>query len=84
MEENMNVENEETIDEYCPAEVEESGGPSKGFIGLVVGAAAAVTVGVIAWRKHRKKKKADAEVVDVDYEEDDEEFFDDEEEETEK
>lgn len=79
MEENKNMEMEvqnEMTDmvELPPMESEsnESSGPSKGFVTLVVGGlAAAVAGGIVAFRRHKKKKleKEFDDFVDVDGEE---------------
>lgn len=75
MEENKNMEMEvqnETTDmmEIPPMESKESSGPSKGFVTLVVGGlAAAVAGGIVAFRRHKKKKLENEEFddfVDVD------------------
>ena len=56
---------------------ETSGGPSKTFVGLVVGGIAAVAVGAtVAWKRHKKNKAEKAqEPAEEDFEDDD---FDDE------
>lgn len=56
---------------------ETSGGPSKTFVGLVVGGIAAVAVGAtVAWKRHKKNKAEKAqEAAEEDFEDDD---FDDE------
>ena len=60
---------------------ETSGGPSKTFVGLVVGGIAAVAIGAtVAWKRHKKNKAEKAqEPAEEDFEEDDDfdgEFFD--------
>ena len=59
---------------------ETSGGPSKTFVGLVVGGIAAVAIGAtVAWKRHKKNKAEKAqEPAEEDFEDDDfdEEFFD--------
>ena len=54
---------------------ETSGGPSKTFVGLVVGGIAAVAIGAtVAWRRHKKNKAEKArEAYEEDFEDD--EFF---------
>ena len=55
---------------------ENSGGPSKTFVGLVVGGIAAVAIGAtVAWKRHKKNK---AEKAQESAEEDFEDEFDDE------
>lgn len=56
---------------------ETSGGPSKTFVGLVVGGIAAVAIGAtVAWKRHKKNKAEKAqEAAEEDFEDDD---FDDE------
>lgn len=56
---------------------ESSGGPSKTFVGLVVGGIAAVAIGAaVAWNRHKKNKAEKAqEAAEEDFEDDD---FDDE------
>ena len=55
---------------------ETSGGPSKTFVGLVVGGIAAVAIGAtVAWKRHKKNKAEKAqEAAEEDFEDDD---FDD-------
>ena len=59
---------------------ETSGGPSKTFVGLVVGGIAAVAIGAtVAWKRHKKNKAEKAqEAAEEDFEDDDfdGEFFD--------
>ena len=59
---------------------ETSGGPSKTFVGLVVGGIAAVAIGAtVAWKRHKKNKAEKAqEAAEEDFEDDDfdDEFFD--------
>lgn len=59
---------------------ETSGGPSKTFVGLVVGGIAAVAIGAtVAWKRHKKNKAEKAqEPAEEDFEDDDfdDEFFD--------
>lgn len=57
---------------------ETSGGPSKTFVGLVVGGIAAVAIGAtVAWKRHKKNKAEKAqEAAEEDFEDDDD--FDDE------
>lgn len=54
---------------------ETSGGPSKTFVGLVVGGIAAVAIGAtVAWKRHKKKKAEKAqEAAEEDFEDD--EFY---------
>ena len=55
---------------------ETSGGPSKTFVGLVVGGIAAVAIGAtVAWKRHKKNKAEKAqEPAEEDFEDDD--FYD--------
>lgn len=55
---------------------ETSGGPSKTFVGLVVGGIAAVAIGAtVAWKRHKRKKAEKAqEAAEEDFEDD--EFYD--------
>lgn len=59
---------------------ETSGGPSKTFVGLVVGGIAAIAIGAtVAWNRHKKNKAEKAqEAAEEDFEDDDfdEEFLD--------
>lgn len=59
---------------------ETSGGPSKTFVGLVVGGIAAVAIGAtVAWKRYKKNKAEKAqEPAEEDFEDDDfdDEFFD--------
>ena len=59
---------------------ETSGGPSKTFVGIVVGGIAAVaTIATVAWKRHKKNKAEKAqESAEEDFEDDDfdDEFFD--------
>ena len=58
---------------------ETSGGPSKTFVGLVVGGIAAVAIGAtVAWKRHKKNKAEKAqEPAEEDFEDDfDDEFLD--------
>ena len=59
---------------------ETSGGPSKTFVGLVVGGIAAVAIGAtVAWKRHKKNKAEKAqESAEENFEDDDfdGEFFD--------
>ena len=52
---------------------ETSGGPSKTFVGLVVGGIAAVAIGAtVAWKRHKKNKAEKAqEPAEEDFEDDD-------------
>lgn len=52
---------------------ESSGGPSKTFVGLVVGGIAAVAIGAtVAWERHKKNKAEKAqEAGEEDFEDDD-------------
>ena len=52
---------------------ETSGGPSKTFVGLVVGGIAAVAIGAtVAWKRHKKNKAKKAqEIAEEDFEDDD-------------
>lgn len=52
---------------------ESSGGPSKTFVGLVVGGIAAVAIGAtVAWKRHKKNKAEKAqEAAEEDFEDDD-------------
>ena len=86
MVETMNTDVEVTKDVSGEDEVsqeitieETSGGPSKTFVGLVVGGIAAVAIGAtVAWKRHRKNKAEKAqEAADEDFEDDfDDEFLD--------
>lgn len=84
MDETMNTGVEVTTDvsggEAVSQEImieETSGGPSKTFVGLVVGGIAAVAIGAtVAWKRHKKKKAEKAQgAAEEDFEDDD---FDDE------
>ena len=57
---------------------ETSGGPSKTFVGLVVGGIAAVAIGAtVAWKRHKKNKAEKAQEAEEDFEDDfDDEFLD--------
>lgn len=52
---------------------ESSGGPSKTFVGLVVGGIAAVAIGAtVGWKRHKKNKAEKAqEAAEEDFEDDD-------------
>ena len=52
---------------------ETSGGPSKTFVGLVVGGIAAIAIGAtVAWKRHKKNKAEKAqEPAEEDFEDDD-------------
>ena len=52
---------------------ETSGGPSKTFVGLIVGGIAAVAIGAtVAWKRHKKNKAEKAqEAAEEDFEDDD-------------
>lgn len=53
---------------------ETSGGPSKTFVGLVVGGIAAVAIGAtVAWKRHKKKAEKAQEAAEEDFEDD--EFY---------
>ena len=71
--------NDEVSQEIATIE-ETSGGPSKTFVGLVVGGIAAVAIGAtVAWKRHKKNKAEKAqEAAEEDFEDDDfdGEFFD--------
>ena len=71
--------NDEVSQEIATIE-ETSGGPSKTFVGLVVGGIAAVAIGAtVAWKRHKKNKAEKAqEAAEEDFEDDDfdDEFFD--------
>lgn len=71
--------NDEVSQEITTIE-ETSGGPSKTFVGLVVGGIAAVAIGAtVAWKRHKKNKAEKAqESAEEDFEDDDfdDEFFD--------
>lgn len=79
MDETMNTGVEVTTDVSGAEEVsqeiaieETSGGPSKTFVGLVVGGIAAVAIGAtVAWKRHKKKKAAKAQDTEEDFEDDD-------------
>lgn len=80
MDETMNTGVEVTTDVSGAEEVsqeitieESSGGPSKTFVGLVVGGIAAVAIGAtVAWKRHKKKKAAKAQdAAEEDFEDDD-------------
>lgn len=82
MDETMNTGVEVTTDVSGDDEVsqeitieETSGGPSKTFVGLVVGGIAAVAIGAtVAWKRHKKKKAEKAqEAAEEDFEDD--EFY---------
>lgn len=88
MDETMNTGVEVTTDVSGAEEVsqeitieETSGGPSKTFVGLVVGGIAAVAIGAtVAWKRHKKKKAAKAQDTEEDFEDDEfyeEDFGDD-------
>lgn len=87
MDETMNTGVEVTTDVSGAEEVsqeitieETSGGPSKTFVGLVVGGIAAVAIGAtVAWKRHKKKKAAKAQDAEEDFEDDEfyEEDFED-------
>lgn len=68
------VSEEEVKPEIMIEEV--SGGPSKTFVGLVVGGIAAVAIGAtVAWKRHKKNKAEKAqEAAEEDFEDDD--FYD--------
>lgn len=81
MDETMNTGVEVTTDVSGDDEVsqeiaieETSGGPSKTFVGLVVGGIAAVAIGAtVAWKRHKKKKAEKAqEAAEEDF---DDEFY---------
>lgn len=82
MDETMNTGVEVTTDtsgaEEFSQEItieETSGGPSKTFVGLVVGGIVAVAIGAtVAWKRHKKKKAAKAQDAEEDFEDD--EFYD--------
>ena len=71
--------NDEVSQEITTIE-ETSGGPSKTFVGLVVGGIAAIAIGAtVAWKRHKKNKAEKAqESAEEDFEDDDfdDEFFD--------
>lgn len=88
MDETMNTGVEVTTDVSGAEEIsqeitieETSGGPSKTFVGLVVGGIAAVAIGAtVVWKRHKKKKAAKAQDAEEDFEDDefyDEDFEDD-------
>lgn len=71
MEETMNTGVEEVTTEVFETEevdqeitIDETSGPSKGFIALAAGGIAAIVVGTIVAVKRHKKKKADAQKED--------------------
>ena len=79
MDETMNTGVEVTTDVSGDDEVsqeitieETSGGPSKTFVGLVVGGIAAVAIGAtVAWKRHKKNKAEKAqEAAEEDFEDD--------------
>ena len=83
MDETMNTGVEVTTDVSGEDEVsqeitieETSGGPSKTFVGLVVGGIAAIAIGAtVAWKRHKKNKTEKAqEAAEEDFEDD--EFLD--------
>ena len=88
MDETMNTGVEVTTDVSGKDEIsqeittieETSGGPSKTFVGLVVGGIAAIAIGAtVAWKRHKKNKAEKAqESAEEDFEDDDfdDEFFD--------
>lgn len=80
MDETMNTGVEVTTDVSGEDEIsqeitieESSGGPSKTFVGLVVGGIAAVAIGAtVAWKRHKKNKAEKAqEAAEEDFEDDD-------------
>lgn len=79
MDNTMNTEVEVTTEvsgEEVKPEImveEFSGGPSKTFVGLVVGGIAAVAIGAtVAWKRHKRKKAEKAqEAAEEDFEYDD-------------
>ena len=80
MDETMNTGVEVTTDVSGEDEVsqeitieETSGGPSKTFVGLVVGGIAAIAIGAtVAWNRHKKNKAEKAqEAAEEDFEDDD-------------
>lgn len=81
MDETMNTGVEVTTDVSGKDEVsqeittieETSGGPSKTFVGLVVGGIAAIAIGAtVAWKRHKKNKAEKAqESAEEDFEDDD-------------
>lgn len=81
MDETMNTGVEVTTEVSGTEEVSQeitfegcSGGPSKAFVGLVVGGIAAVVIGAtVAWKRHKKKKAAKAQEAEEDFEDD--EFY---------
>lgn len=81
MDDTMNTDVEVTTEVSGTEEVSQeitieecSGGPSKTFVGLVVGGIAAVAIGAtVAWKRHKKKKAAKAQEAEEDFEED--EFY---------
>lgn len=83
MEETKNIETNEMTEEtggsvsVIDLVPEETSGPSKGFVALVIAGAAAIVAGtVVAVKRHKKKKARLDEDLDVDFED---EFFDDDE-----
>lgn len=89
MDETMNTGVEVTTDVSGAEEVsqeitieETSGGPSKTFVGLVVGGIVAVAIGAtVVWKRHKKKKAGKAQDTEADFEDDEfyeEDFEDDE------
>ena len=74
------VSGNDEISQEITAIEETSGGPSKTFVGLVVGGIAAVAIGAtVAWKRHKKNKAEKAqESAEEDFEDDDfdDEFFD--------
>lgn len=86
MEENKNTEVEVMTEDFgsaaseCGLEVTNlepsTGGPSKGFVALAVGAVAAVVVGATVAIKRHKKKKASAKAQVEDFDDDYDEYED--------
>ena len=71
------ISGEDEVPQKITIEELSVGGPSKTFVGLVVGGIAAVAIGAtVAWRRHKKNKAEKAqEAAEEDFEDDD---FDDE------
>lgn len=84
MDETMNTGVEVTTDVSGEDEVsqeitieETSGGPSKTFVGLVVGGIAAIAIGAtVAWKRHKKNKTEKAQEAAEEDDDFDDEFLD--------
>lgn len=79
MDETMNTTTEVTTEVSelggLSQEIEETSGPSKGFVALVVGGIAAAAVGVaVAVKRHKKKKADESEIKDEDLDDYEDDF----------